>query len=68
MLRKFKNSRDVSSGSTQRGGGLIEYALLFALISITTIVAIQVLGGQTGGSLDNSATEISVGFDSAGIR
>ena len=42
----------------QRGASLVEYALLVALIALVCIGAIAFLGGQTGGSLTDSADSI----------
>lgn len=46
-------------GAGMRGGGLVEYALLVALIAIACFVAVQVLGTSTSTSF--SRTGASVG-------
>ena len=67
MLNAIKNLRTSRRRVCESGAALIEYALLFSLIAIGTITAMTLLGSQTGGSIDGSATEISVAFDNAGI-
>lgn len=39
----------------ERGAGLVEYALLVALISIVCLSALQVFGVTNGGSINNTA-------------
>ena len=43
---------------SDRGGALVEYALLGALIAVVAIVALVFLGGATSDSLNNSAHRI----------
>lgn len=51
-----------STGSTKRwrdrGAGLVEYALLLALIAFVCIGALQFFGGTNGGSVSRSANSI----------
>ena len=42
----------------ERGATLVEYALLIALIAIACIVAIQFIGGSTGGSIRGSGSSM----------
>jgi len=41
-----------------RGAGLVEYALLLALIAFVCIGALQYFGGTNGGSINNSANSV----------
>ncbi|MBD5654148.1 MAG: Flp family type IVb pilin [Candidatus Eremiobacteraeota bacterium] len=41
------------------GQGLVEYALIVALVSIAAIVALKTLGGRANNSLNNVATQLS---------
>ncbi len=50
-----------SSTDGTRGASLMEYALLVALIAIACIVAIELLGGAAGTSLDESGSTIANG-------
>ncbi len=40
------------------GQGLVEYALIIALVSIVTIAALQFLGGKASNSLNNAANAL----------
>jgi Flp pilus assembly pilin Flp len=40
------------------GAGLVEYALLIALIAMVCIGALQYFGGESGNSLENSKSRI----------
>lgn len=42
-----------------RGAGLVEYALLVALIAMAALVAVTYLGSENSGSLDRSASRVS---------
>ena len=41
------------------GQGLVEYALIIALISIVAIVALQFLGNKSNNTLNNAAGQLS---------
>jgi len=41
------------------GQGLVEYALIIALVSILAIAALQVLGKKASNTLSNAATYLS---------
>ena len=45
----------------EEGAGLVEYALLVALIAIATIGAIQGLQTGIGGTFDNAASQLPAG-------
>lgn len=41
------------------GAGLVEYALLVALISLACLGALQVIGGNQEGSINNTASSVA---------
>jgi len=41
------------------GQGLVEYALIIALVSIVAIAALQFLGQKASNTLSNAATQLS---------
>jgi pilus assembly protein Flp/PilA len=41
------------------GQGLVEYALIIALVAIVAIAALQFLGGKTNNTLSNAANNLS---------
>ena len=41
------------------GQGLVEYALIIALVSIVAIAALSVLGKKASNTLSNAATQLS---------
>ncbi len=41
------------------GQGLVEYALIIALVSIVAIAALQLLGNKASNTLNNAATQLS---------
>jgi pilus assembly protein Flp/PilA len=41
------------------GQGLVEYALIIALVSIVAIAALQVLGKKASNTLSNAASSLS---------
>ncbi len=41
------------------GQGLVEYALIIALVSIVAIAALQLLGGKASNTLSNAAAQLS---------
>ena len=41
--------------ATDRGAGVVEYALLVALIALVCLASIQVLGGGNSGSINKTA-------------
>jgi pilus assembly protein Flp/PilA len=44
--------------SDDRGQGLVEYALIVALVSIVAIAALKFLGGKASNTLNNAANAI----------
>ena len=61
MLSTYYESYFGSLRDDERGQGLVEYALIIALVSVFLIAALQVLGtdigevfGKIGGSLDRA--------------
>jgi len=42
----------------EEGQGLVEYALILALIAIVVIGAMQLLGGQVGTTFNNITTKL----------
>lgn len=42
--------------STDRGAGVVEYALLVALIAVACLVALQAFGITNGGSINNTSS------------
>jgi pilus assembly protein Flp/PilA len=42
-----------------RGQGLVEYALIIALVSIVAIVALKFLGAKASNTLNNAANRLS---------
>jgi pilus assembly protein Flp/PilA len=51
MIRRFL--------SDDAGQGLVEYALIIALVSIVCIAALSTLGMKVDNSLDNAANNLS---------
>lgn len=43
----------------EHGAGLVEYALLLALIAVACLVSLQVFGVTNGGSVNNTASKYS---------
>lgn len=43
---------------SEQGASLVEYAMLASFIALFCIAAVTYLGGETGGSLDNSQQSI----------
>ncbi len=43
----------------ESGQGLVEYALIIALVSIVAIAALQLLGGKASNTLSNAAAQLS---------
>ncbi len=41
------------------GQGLVEYALIIALVSIVAIAALRTLGKKASNTLDNAASQLS---------
>jgi pilus assembly protein Flp/PilA len=44
--------------SDERGQGLVEYALIIALVSIVAIAALKFLGGKASSTLNNAANAL----------
>jgi pilus assembly protein Flp/PilA len=44
--------------SDERGQGLVEYALIIALVSIVAIAALKFLGGKASNTLNNAANSL----------
>jgi len=44
---------------SDEGQGLVEYALIIALVSIVAIAALQVLGKKASNTLSNAAGQLS---------
>jgi pilus assembly protein Flp/PilA len=44
---------------SDEGQGLVEYALIIALVSIVAIAALQVLGKKASNTLSNAASDLS---------
>ena len=44
--------------SDERGQGLVEYALIVALVSIVAIAALKFLGGKASNTLNNAANSL----------
>jgi pilus assembly protein Flp/PilA len=44
--------------SDERGQGLVEYALIIALVSIVAIAALKFLGGKASNTLNNAANAL----------
>ena len=42
-----------------RGQGLVEYALIIALVSVVAIAGLSFLGGKASNTLNNSAGKLS---------
>jgi len=49
----------VSMLKDNRGQGLVEYALIIALVSIVAIVALKFLGAKASNTLNNAANTLS---------
>jgi len=45
--------------SDERGQGLVEYALIVALVSIVAITALQFLGNKANNTINNAAGTLS---------
>jgi pilus assembly protein Flp/PilA len=45
--------------SDDGGQGLMEYALIIALVAIVVMAALNALGGKSNNSIDNAATALS---------
>lgn len=45
-----------SKSRRDRGAGLVEYALLIALLAVACLASINVLGGENGGSISKTAS------------
>jgi pilus assembly protein Flp/PilA len=43
----------------EQGQGLVEYALIIALVSILAIAALKFLGGKASNTLNNAANTLS---------
>ena len=54
MLNKFK-----SMLINEDGQGLVEYALIIALVSIVAIAALRTLGNKASNSLNNAGNQLS---------
>lgn len=54
MLNNFKTMLKNDDGQ-----GLVEYALIIALVSIVAIAALQVLGKKASNTLSNAAGQLS---------
>jgi pilus assembly protein Flp/PilA len=44
---------------SKKGQGLVEYALILALVAIVVITALTTLGGEASNAMNDVATEIS---------
>ncbi len=53
----FKNLRIMLLD--EGGQGLVEYALIIALVSVVAIVALQFLGKKASNTLNNAANQLS---------
>ncbi len=49
----------VSMLNDEQGQGLVEYALIIALVSILAIAALKFLGGKASNTLNNAANTLS---------
>ncbi len=49
----------VSMLKDDKGQGLVEYALIIALVSILAIAALKFLGGKASNTLNNAANALS---------
>lgn len=52
-------SHDAGETCDERGSGLVEYALLVALIALVCFSALQVFGVANGGSINNTADSVA---------
>jgi Flp pilus assembly pilin Flp len=50
--------KNTKSQPRERGAGLVEYALLLALIAFVCIGAVQYFGTNNGGSINHSANSV----------
>ena len=48
----------------ERGAGLVEYALLLALIAVVVFSAVSFFGAETGGGFGKSGSCIKAAYDS----
>ena len=53
----FKNFASMLSDDA--GQGLVEYALIIALVSIVAIAALRLLGGKANNTLNNASNSLS---------
>jgi pilus assembly protein Flp/PilA len=54
MLKNFTSMLRADAGQ-----GLVEYALIIALVSIVAVVALRTLGSKASNSLNNAASQLS---------
>ena len=57
QTRKVKNMKSFNYDDS--GQGLVEYALIVALVSLVAIAALQLLGQKANNSLSNAASDLS---------
>jgi len=57
QTRKVENMKSFIYDDS--GQGLVEYALIVALVSLVAIAALQLLGQKANNSLSNAATDLS---------
>ena len=55
-MDRVPNTSDTRPSRSDRGAGLVEYALLIGLILVACIVSIQAFGITNGGSVNNTAS------------
>lgn len=58
-LHDCQDAEQPTSTRQDRGATLVEYGLLIALIAMTAFAAVMFLGGESSGSLDKSASQVS---------